>query len=993
MRKVSLYAVLSFALVCLATASDRTYLYNADHLVKAAAGHHKSSDLPAILGLSAEGDLQVLKRYSAQGNKQITRYQQTYMGVPIWGEHIIVTTGPNGVEKFHGHAITGIQYEVPSVLPTLSASEIMKSMKTRARLSADQLSGQGMIYRNEKSELVIYARGEAKLAYAISFFQDTDQGGHPSRPHFIVDAHSGQVLMQYEGLTTADVGTGPGGNQKIGQYEYGTDQPFLDVAVSGSTYTMNNTNVKTVNLNHGTSGNTAYSYTGPRNTVKTINGAYSPLNDAHHFGGVIFNMYSDWYGTAPLTFQLTMRVHYSSNYENAFWDGSAMTFGDGASTFYPLVSLDVSAHEVSHGFTEQNSGLIYSGQSGGMNEAFSDIAGEAAEFYDRGSNDWLVGYDIFKSANGALRYMINPPDDGQSIGSANDYYNGLDVHYSSGVYNKAFYTLASTAGWDTRKAFDVMVRANQVYWTPSSTFESGRDGCMSAATDLGYDTAAVDAAFAAVDVGGSPPPPPTTELNNGDTVNIASAPTGQYNYYFISVPSGATDLTVTTSGSNGDADLYTRLGAQPTTSTYDCQSISSTSNESCVIASPAAGDHYIGVYAWAAYTNLTLSVSYTTSGPNNPPTASFSSSTSGLTASFTDTSTDSDGSISSWSWNFGDGSSSSSQNPSHTYGSAGTYTVTLTVTDNDGDSDSTSASVTVTAPPNNPPTASFSSSTSGLTATFTDGSSDSDGSIVSWSWNFGDGGTSSSQNPSHTYAADGTYTVSLTVTDDDGDSDSTSASVTVSSGSGAGELTNGQTVSGLSGSTGNWEYFYVTIPAGASNLSVSMSGGSGDADLYLNYGSQPTTSDWDCRPYSAGNNENCNVASPSAGQYHIGIRAYSSYSNVSLTVSWTEPGGGGCDYFDTLSGLSASTGNWLYYTQDVPACATSLTITISGGTGDADLYVNYGSAPTTSNWDCRPYRYGNNESCTFDNPTAGTWHIGIRAYSSFSGVTLSAEYE
>ncbi|EIL90074.1 M4 family metallopeptidase, partial [Rhodanobacter spathiphylli] len=137
----------------------------------------------------------------------------------------------------------------------------------------------------------------------------------------------------------------------------------------------------------------------------------------------------------PLNMQLVMKVHYKSNYENAFWDGSAMYFGDGASTFYPLVSLDVTSHEISHGYTEQNSGLEYSGQSGGMNEAYSDIAGEAAEFYDRGSADFLVGADIVKTSAGigdALRYMCNPTQDGGSIDNAADYYNGLDVHYSSG---------------------------------------------------------------------------------------------------------------------------------------------------------------------------------------------------------------------------------------------------------------------------------------------------------------------------------------------------------------------------------------------------------------------------------------------------------------------------------------------------------------------------------------------------------------------------------
>src|SRR5690606_17013791 len=181
------------------------------------------------------------------------------------------------------------------------------------------------------------------------------------------------------------------------------------VAQSGSTCTMTNSNVTTVNLNHATNNNsnTAFSYTCPRNTVKTINGAYSPLNDAHFFGGVIYNMYQDYLNTAPLSFALKMKVHYRSNYENAFWNGSAMTFGDGASPFYPLVSLDGSAHEVSHSFTEQNTNLTYSGQSGCMNEAFSDMAAEAAEYYFKssagGTNDWADGKDIFKG-NGALRY-------------------------------------------------------------------------------------------------------------------------------------------------------------------------------------------------------------------------------------------------------------------------------------------------------------------------------------------------------------------------------------------------------------------------------------------------------------------------------------------------------------------------------------------------------------------------------------------------------------
>jgi Zn-dependent metalloprotease len=242
-----------------------------------------------------------------------------------------------------------------------------------------------------------------------------------------------------------------------------------------------------------------FDFTCPENSYKAVNGAYSPLNDAHAFGNVIFDMYSDWYGVTPLSQKLEMRVHYGNNYQNAFWDGTAMSFGDGGSTFYPLVSLDVSAHEVSHGVTEQRSGLVYSGESGGMNEAFSDMAGEAAENYMNGSNDWMVGEQIFK-ADGALRYMDQPSKDGRSIDHASQMTSGLDVHYSSGVYNRAFYTLATTSGWDVKDAFAVMLRANDLYWGANSTFNSGACGVESAAADLGLDVVDVTAAFDVVGV-------------------------------------------------------------------------------------------------------------------------------------------------------------------------------------------------------------------------------------------------------------------------------------------------------------------------------------------------------------------------------------------------------------------------------------------------------------------------------------------------------------
>lgn len=306
----------------------------------------------------------------------------------------------------------------------------------------------------------------------------------------------------------------------------------------------------------------------------------------------------------------------------------------------------------------------------------------------------------------------------------------------------------------------------------------------------------------------------------------------------------------------------------------------------------------------------------------------------------------------------------------------------------------------LSGPGNVAPVANFSFTTSGLTANFTDTSSDSDGTIASRSWNFGDGTTSSATNPSKTWSSAGTYSVQLTVTDNDGATNSKTSSVTVSSGGGGSNvLQNGVAVTGLSGSTGDTVLYTMSVPAGASNLSFQIAGGSGDADLYVRFGSAPTTSTYDCRPYLSGNNETCDISSAQAGTYYVMVRAYSTYSGVSLTGSYTT-GGSGCTPSGTtlcngssVSGLSANRNSWTStYTLVVPAGASNLTFQIAGGSGDADMYVRLGSAPTTSSYNCRPYLNGNNETCTFTAPTPGTYYVRIRAYSTFSGVTLSTSY-
>src|SRR5690606_13700313 len=126
-----------------------------------------------------------------------------------------------------------------------------------------------------------------------------------------------------------------------------------------------------------------------------------------------------------------------------------------------------------------------------------------------------------------------------------------------------------------------------------------------------------------------------------------------------------------------------------------------------------------------------------------------------------------------------------------------------------------------------------------------------------------------------------------------------------------GELSNGVTQSNLSASTGSELNYTLDVPAGATDLSFNINGGSGDADLYVRFGAQPTTSTYDCRPYRTGNTETCTISNVQAGTYHVMVRAYSSFSGVNLTGSFTEPSsGGGEGGSASATDLSGASGSW-----------------------------------------------------------------------------------
>jgi pre-peptidase len=237
-------------------------------------------------------------------------------------------------------------------------------------------------------------------------------------------------------------------------------------------------------------------------------------------------------------------------------------------------------------------------------------------------------------------------------------------------------------------------------------------------------------------------------------------------------------------------------------------------------------------------------------------------------------------------------------------------------------------------------------------------------------------------------AAAGTTTFSVTGTSAT-TTHTASASVTVTTG--AATLTDGVPVTNISGATGSQQFWVMNVPAGKDTLTISISGGSGDADLYVKFGSQPTTSVFDCRPFINGNNETCTFNAPAAGSYFVMIRGFATYSGVTLTgrTAMTPVLTSGVP----VTGISGASGSQQFWKLPVPSGKTSLTFTISGGTGDADLYVRFGAKPTTTTFTCRPFLNGNNETCSITNPSAGDWYVMIRGFAAFSGVTLTGTYK
>lgn len=465
--------------------------------------------LTRALNFDEGSALSLEKRALFPNGKSVLKFEQTHDGLPLWGRRVIVTRAKDGtVEALSGTAVTGFAtgYAAIKKLPEEEALSRAKSAATALvdGRALEQVTG-------VKSREVIYldSTGVAVRAYEVSFAaRATGETSSLVRPIVIVDAGTGEIRKMWDGLAQGSAGTasGPGGNRKTGLYIYGRKgRPPLKVATEGQSCTLRTPEVLTGEANPTTSGFEApYTFGCTQSASKEVNGSFSPINDAHAFGQITVEMYREWFGISPFDSAVKIAVDYPA--ENAFWTGREVLLGRGGETFHALTTLDIVSHEIGHALTERNSGLIYEGQSGAINESFSDMAAVAAEAYAgprygfEGSQSFLIGQSATKKARAVLRNMCDPSQDGRSIARASDYRNGMDVHLASGVFNKAFCLLSKTEAWSVRQAFELFLVANQIYWQPASDFKTAARDVALAAQLLGYDKGAVDQAFLSVGI-------------------------------------------------------------------------------------------------------------------------------------------------------------------------------------------------------------------------------------------------------------------------------------------------------------------------------------------------------------------------------------------------------------------------------------------------------------------------------------------------------------
>jgi Zn-dependent metalloprotease len=450
------------------------------------------------------------------------RMDRSISGLKVLGGDVVVHQAKDG--GWEGASLTLTRSANVSRTPKLGA----------ATATARALTG------NHKAEgkpsLVIEARkGAPRLAYQV-VSGGTQADGTPSHVTTTIDALTGATLITeqhihtvggdgqslYSGTVAIDTTTATGG--------YTLTDP---VRGNGWTTDANNKTDSIWCQIFGIGCPTASRFTDADNHwgTGTTASRQSAAVDAHYGAAKTFDYFKVNHGRNGIFNDgkgVQSRVHYGTNYVNAFWDGTKMTYGDGDGVVAgPLVSIDVAGHEMSHGVTTATANLTYSGESGGLNEATSDIFGTFVEFSANNTSDpgdYYIGEEIMKDRP-ALRYMDKPSKDGNSKDCWYSGIGNIDVHYSSGPANHFVYLLSEGSGAKTigglphdsstcngttlngigrDKVGRIWYRALTTYMTTSTNYAQARTATLNAATDLygasSPERAAVAAAWSAVSV-------------------------------------------------------------------------------------------------------------------------------------------------------------------------------------------------------------------------------------------------------------------------------------------------------------------------------------------------------------------------------------------------------------------------------------------------------------------------------------------------------------
>ncbi|MGW0081428.1 M4 family metallopeptidase [Streptomyces sp. NPDC003393] len=493
-------------------------------------------DHATALGLTSAENTTVRDVIVDKDGTQHVRYDRTYDRLPVLGGDFVVHLTPDGTYRGADRATRGT-ISLPTTTPQLAAPKAAD-----LAVNALRAANLGETLRSVKArpELVVDAlHGAPRLAWRTNA-AGLDSLGNPVARTVLTDARTGAQIDAWDSIETA---TGDGKSLYSGTVALETTQSGstyqLKDPTRGNTYTgdaANKTDLCIFGIcfsrapatlltdadNHWGTGTTADRASAAVDAQYGTNETWDYYKNVHGRNGIA----GDGKGSYN-------RVHYGNNYNNAFWDDSCfcMTYGDGdGTTFGPLVALDVAGHEMTHGVTSKTAALTYSGESGGLNEATSDILGTMVEWYANSSSDpgdYLIGEKIVRSGFGgtALRYMDKPSRDGTSADYWTSSVGNLDVHYSSGVANHFAYLLAEGSGAKTVNgvAYDsptyngtavtgigrdkvgkIWYRALTVYMTSSTNYAGARTATLNAAKDLyGSGSAeynAVAAAWSAVNV-------------------------------------------------------------------------------------------------------------------------------------------------------------------------------------------------------------------------------------------------------------------------------------------------------------------------------------------------------------------------------------------------------------------------------------------------------------------------------------------------------------